>query len=223
MAARVRKVLCDCKIWCIFAGLVTKSKDMKRKIIMFMLVAFAMCGCHNQASKSEKTAIETVENQVPDSNAIVNRVQEIYQAVFKEYNLEDSLRNLDKLEGDGAHAYRYEFSKNYCSSEWDSLLHQIDEIDSLNHQGELGFWEADFWIMGQDWHDLSISDLKVLSATPDKASVQFLLHNLGTTKPVALQLVMEDGLWKIDDFQDVEADMNWKKEMQDYVSQETKK
>ena len=161
---------------------------------MFMLVAFAMCGCHNQASKSEKTAIETVENQVPDSNAIVNRVQEIYQAVFKEYNLEDSLRNLDKLEGDGAHAYRYEFSKNYCSSEWDSLLHQIDEIDSLNHQGE-----------------------------PDKASVQFLLHNLGTTKPVALQLVMEDGLWKIDDFQDVEADMNWKKAMQDYVSQETKK
>lgn len=190
---------------------------------MLMAVAFALFGCQNQAAKNDTTAIETNENQVPDSNAIVNRVQEIYQAVFKEYNLEDSLRNQDILEGQGAHAHRYEFSKNYCSSEWDRLLHQIDEIDSLYHGGELGFWEADFWIMGQDWHELSISDLEVLSATPDQTSVRFQLHNLGGSKPVVLQLIKEDGMWKIDDFLDVDSDMDWKKAMQEYVNQETAK
>lgn len=196
---------------------------MTRRIIMLMAVAFALFGCQNQAAKNDTTAIETNENQVPDSNAIVNRVQEIYQAVFKEYNLEDSLRNQDILEGQGAHAHRYEFSKNYCSSEWDRLLHQIDEIDSLYHGGELGFWEADFWIMGQDWHELSISDLEVLSATPDQTSVRFQLHNLGGSKPVVLQLIKEDGMWKIDDFLDVDSDMDWKKAMQEYVNQETAK
>lgn len=190
---------------------------------MLMAVAFALFGCQNQAAKNDATAIETNENQVPDSNAIVNRVQEIYQAVFKEYNLEDSLRNQDMLEGQGAHAHRYEFSKNYCSSEWDRLLHKIDEIDSLYHGGELGFWEADFWIMGQDWHELSISDLEVLSATPDQTSVRFQLHNLGGSKPVVLQLIKEDGMWKIDDFMDVDSDMDWKKAMQEYVNQETAK
>lgn len=188
---------------------------------MFMLVAFALCGCHNQASKSEKTAIETAENQVSDSNAIVNRVQEIYQAVFKEYNLEDSLRNLDKLEGDGAHAYRYEFSKNYCSTEWDSLLHQIDEIDSLNHQGELGFWDFDYWIMGQDWHKLSISDVKFVERIGPWAEVDLKLHNFDKVTPLSLTMKLEDGTWRIDDFAVLETGAGLKEEMKEYIANET--
>ena len=153
-----------------------------------------------------------------EREALAQRVNEIYTEAFGCYEKMDSLANagVDTLMANGLDA-------KFCTQDWNTLVARVNDWDNQHNEGMMGFFEADYWIMGQDWHDLSISDLKVLSATPDKASVQFLLHNLGTTKPVALQLVMEDGLWKIDDFQDVEADMNWKKAMQDYVSQETKK
>ena len=183
----------------------------------------ALCGCRDQSQGSEKATAETVENQASDAEVVRQRVQEIYSEVFKEYNLEDSLRNLDQLEGLGAYARRGEFCRNYCSQEWNRLVSQIDEIDSLYHVGELGFWEADYWIMGQDWHQLSISDVEVLSVTPSQATVKFNLHNLDNVKPIVLLLVKENDTWKIDDFQDVDNDLDWKRSMQDYVEAETAK
>ena len=77
--------------------------------------------------------------------------------------------------------------------------------------------------MGQDWHNLSISDVKVLSVTPEEATVEFKLHNLDAEYPVSLRLVNEDGNWKIDDFVDVKNDLDWKRSMQEYVTDETAK
>ena len=196
---------------------------MMKKYIFLLVVAFAMCGCHGQAVNNDKVAADAVVNQEADADAVAKRVKEIYQAVFKEYNLEDSLRNLDQLEGLGAYEHRGEFNRNYCSHEWNRLSRLIDEIDSLYHSDELGFWDADYWIMGQDWHNLSISDVEVLSVTPTEASVQFQLHNFDSSKPIGLHMVFEDGVWKIDDFLDVENDVYWKKSMQEYVDEETAK
>ena len=180
-----------------------------------------MCGCHGQAVNNDKVTADAVVNQEADADAVTKRVQEIYQAVFKEYNLEDSLRNLDQLEGLGAYEHRGEFNRNYCSHEWNRLSRLINEIDSLYHSDELGFWDADYWIMGQDWHNLSISDVEVLSVTPTEASVQFQLHNFDSSKPIGLHMVFEDGVWKIDNFLDVKNDMDWKKSMKEYVDEET--
>ena len=194
---------------------------MMKKYIFLLVVAFAMCGCHGQAVNNDKVTADAVVNQEADADAVAKRVQEIYQAVFKEYNLEDSLRNLDQLEGLGAYEHRGEFDRNYCSHEWNRLSRLINEIDSLYHSDELGFWDADYWIMGQDWHNLSISDVEVLSVTPTEASVQFQLHNFDSSKPIGLHMVFEDGVWKIDNFLDVKNDMDWKKSMQEYVDEET--
>ena len=194
---------------------------MTRKYLFLVVTAFALCGCQGQAVNAEKVEAKAVVNQEADAQAVVNRVQEIYNVVFKEYNLEDSLRNLDQLEGLGAYEHRDEFNRNYCSQEWNRLMRQINEIDSMYHSDELGFWDADYWIMAQDWHNLSISDVEVLSVTPTEASVQFNLHNFDSSTPVVLHLVLEDGVWKIDDFLDVDNDLGWKKSMQEYVDQET--
>ena len=194
---------------------------MMKKYIFLLVVAFAMCGCHGQAVNNDKVTADAVVNQEADADAVTKRVQEIYQAVFKEYNLEDSLRNLDQLEGLGAYEHRGEFNRNYCSHEWNRLSRLINEIDSLYHSDELGFWDADYWIMGQDWHNLSISDVEVLSVTPTEASVQFQLHNFDSSKPIGLHMVFEDGVWKIDNFLDVKNDMDWKKSMKEYVDEET--
>lgn len=196
-------------------------KIMTRKYLFLVVTAFALCGCQGQAVNSEKVEAKAVVNQEADAQAVVNRVQEIYNVVFKEYNLEDSLRNLDQLEGLGAYEHRDEFNRNYCSQEWNRLMRQINEIDSMYHSDELGFWDADYWIMAQDWHNLSISDVEVLSVTPTEASVQFNLHNFDSSKPIGLHMVLEDGVWKIDAFLDVENDLDWKKSMQEYVTEET--
>ena len=196
---------------------------MMRTYLFLVVTAFALCGCQGHAVNSEKVETKAVVNQESDAQTVANRVQEIYNVVFKEYNLEDSLRNLDQLEGLGAYGHRGEFNRNYCSREWNRLSRQINEIDSLYHGDELGFWDFDYWIMAQDWHNLSISDVEVLSVTPTEASVQFQLHNFDSSKPIALHMVLEDGVWKIDDFLEVENDLGLKKSMQEYVTEETER
>lgn len=188
-----------------------------------MVMVCALCACHSQSENAGTPNLKDSANQIADAEAVQQRVQEIYSDVFKEYNLEDSLRNLDMLDGPGASARRGDFNRNYCSREWNDLSRQIREIDSLYHADELGFWEADYWIMGQDWHQLSISDIEVLNVSPTEADVKFMLHNLGEAKPVALILVKEDGIWKIDNFKDLNIDMDWKRAMKEYVGQESAK
>ncbi len=193
------------------------------KWIWSMVMVCALCACHSQSENAGAPNVKDSANQIADAEAVQQRVQEIYSDVFKEYNLEDSLRNLDMLDGPGASARRGDFNRNYCSREWNDLSRQIREIDSLYHADELGFWEADYWIMGQDWHQLSISDIEVLNVSPTEADVKFMLHNLGEAKPVALILVKEDGIWKIDNFKDLNVDMDWKRAMKEYVGQESAK
>lgn len=188
-----------------------------------MVMVCALCACHSQSENAGTPNLKDSANQIADAEAVQQRVQEIYSDVFKEYTLEDSLRNLDMLDGPGASARRGDFNRNYCSREWNDLSRQIREIDSLYHADELGFWEADYWIMGQDWHQLSISDIEVLNVSPTEADVKFMLHNLGEAKPVALILVKEDGIWKIDNFKDLNIDMDWKRAMKEYVGQESAK
>ena len=193
------------------------------KWIWSMVMVCALCACHSQSENAGTPYVKDSANQIADAEAVQQRVQEIYSDVFKEYNLEDSLRNLDMLDGPGASARRGDFNRNYCSREWNDLSRQIREIDSLYHVDELGFWEADYRIMGQDWHQLSISDIEVLNVSPTEADVKFMLHNLGEAKPVALILVKEDGIWKIDNFKDLNVDMDWKRAMKEYVGQESAK
>ncbi len=193
------------------------------KWIWSMVMVCALCACHSQSENAGTPNVKDSANQIADAEAVQQRVQEIYSDVFKEYNLEDSLRNLDMLDGPGASAHRGDFNRNYCSREWNDLSRQIREIDSMYHADELGFWEADYWIMGQDWHQLSISDIEVLNVSPTEADVKFMLHNLGEAKPVALILVKEDGIWKIDNFKDLNIDMDWKRAMKEYVGQESAK
>jgi hypothetical protein len=181
-------------------------------LLLPLVLALFACSTHRNGEKAEAVALDTA--------SVINRVNEIYEAVFKEYNAEDSLRNLGELEGSPTWEKREQFNKDYCTRDLNRLFKQIDEIDRLYHSGEMGFIDADYWIMAQDWNELSISDVEVLSLTPIEASVQFNLHNFGDSKPVALRLLMEDGEWKIDDFLDVGADFDMKKSMLEYVKTE---
>ena len=187
------------------------------------VLMLSVASCQVKSGSGAEVETAKTEELQPSKEDVLNRVQEIYDAVFKEYNREDSLRNLDQMVDDAAYEHLEDFNRAYCSREWNQLCEQINEIDSMYHAGELGFWEADYWIMGQDWHNLSISDAKVLSMKDTEATVEFMLHNFDNAKPVTVQLVNEDGVWKIDNFKDADVELDLKSSMLEYVKAETAK
>ena len=70
---------------------------------------------------------------------------------------------------------------------------------------------------------MSVSNLKVTELTVDSATVEMILHNLGTKTPMQLRLIFEDGEWVIDDFINKSGDIfDWKKEMLKYLDEEKK-
>jgi stress response protein SCP2 len=94
-------------------------------------------------------------------------------------------------------------------------------VDSLNQlNGSIDILDVDHWIMGQDWGELSVSDIKVFLLKGDSAAVEFQLHNLGNMINVVLDMVHEDGEWKIDNFTDITNGMDWKATMKRYLEDE---
>lgn len=187
-------------------------------------MAIGACRQHpTQPSRPADKVADTIAVS-SERDQLLERVADIYASVFQVYIYEDSLRNLARLQGSPAWENRRRFNADFCSQEFNDLLRQVDEVDSLYHAGELGFHEADYWIMGQDWgSDLHISDVKVVSINGSEASVALTVHNLGTTQQIQLRLVDENGEWMIDTFIDSEHGLDLKREMEKYVLNETKK
>ncbi len=196
---------------------------MKKLILSLVALVAMLAACQSNGSQQAAESQKTTVSEQLTATEVQNRVRDIYSAVFKVYNEEDSLRNLDIQMENGVFENSDRFNKDYCSKEWNLLLAKVNEIDSLNHEGELGFWEFDYWIMGQDWHNLSISDIEVQNVAENEATVQMKLHNFDSVQTVGLLLVKEDGSWKIDDFKQADGDMDLKRAMQQYIEEETAK
>lgn len=187
---------------------------MRNFILMTAVVALlGACSPHRNVDNSKQGSLDT--------SAVVERVEEIYTTVFNVYNEEDSLRNLDIHMENGVYERRADFEANYCSNEWNTLLKKVNEIDSLYHQNEMGFWDFDYWIMGQDWHKLSISDVKFVEGIGPWAEVDLKLHNFDKVTPLCLVMKLEDGTWRIDDFVDLETGAGLKEDMKKYIANET--
>ena len=170
---------------------------MIKKLFFIVAVTTMMCAC-SKANRVEENSLDTA--------SVVSQVRDIYAAVFKVYNEEDSLSLVLPIEK------KERLNTLYCSTEWNEAFNKVEEIHRLLN----GRWERDYWIMGDRWHNLSISDIKVVSMDEDKAVVEFQLHNSDSAlpvQPVRLIMVKENGIWKIDTIID-QANDDWKREMQ---------
>ena len=170
-----------------------------------MTVAVATLG-----ACSPRAAVEETRDGNLDTISVVQRVDDIYAHVFDLYGkLSEtfdfsSFDNIDSL---------------YCSADWNAWVARVNDFDRRHvDEGMMGFFDADYWVMGQDSQDLSVSDIRVIEMTESTATVEFNLHNCGSISPVRLELVMEDGAWRIDNFIDVKYDLNWKAGMKEYLA-----
>lgn len=189
--------------------------DME-KSIWVILVALLMAGC---GAKSPDTSSETTESQEskPSTSAVapksdgnvLHRVEQIYKEVAAEYAKYNE--DFESMDDDG-------LDDRFCSDEWKGLVAKVVDFDSTNNPDEIGFFDADYWVMGQDFQDLSASDFELVEEKGDQAIVEFKLHNCGSITKVRLEMVRERGDWFIDNFIDLDNAINWKEEMKDYLN-----
>ena len=190
---------------------------MKRCMVMIAM-ALLVIGCGksgkevNKATNGqESTEIEGTTNTSnvdrKSDEYILSRVQSIYADVFAEYNKAAEDETIPQSTPD----------EKYCSDDWNKTLLEITEYDQQNNPDEPGFFDADYWVMGQDFGDLSVSDFQLVEHDGNQAKVKFDLHNFGHVSPIRVDLKFERGDWFIDDFYEIGNEYDWKKEMKDYM------
>jgi len=167
-----------------------------------MAAAALLCACQTREAKhGDSLSADVVEKSV----------YKIYDVVLKQYNESDSRATSEPW---------VNYDRMYCTNDWNYWMEWVKQYDNGKPDGDVGFFEADYWIMGQDWGELSISDVHVTSVVDTAAVVEFKLHNLGNIIPVKLNMAYEDYKWKIDNFIDVANHYDWKSSMQAYINGE---
>lgn len=210
----MNSVLIICFLVGIFAGYIKNKMEitMIRRVLLMAVAAVWLASCSTGAR------VEKVESSTFDTASVVQRVKDIYADVFHHYELMDSpdgMRN--RLTGIKPPAVKF------CTRDWNDWLTRVTSYDAAHvEEGEIGFMEADYWVMGQDWGDLAVSDVRVTAMTDSTATVELNLHNLGSVTALRLNLCHEDGLWKIDNFINVAYDVDWKSNMKEYLSENEK-
>lgn len=169
-----------------------------------MTVAVAVLG-----ACSPRAGVEGTTDGSLDTGSVVQRVNDIYTQVFDLYGKVSATSDLSSLEN---------IDSLYCSDDWNRWIARVDSLNQQN--GVIDILDVDHWIMGQDWGELSVSDIKVFLLKGDSAAVEFQLHNLGNMINVVLDMVHEDGEWKIDNFTDITNGMDWKATMKRYLEDE---
>ena len=157
---------------------------------------------------TETVAEETVSS--PTEPAVIeNRVKAIYESVALAYpDVPDLTPSNDSLD------------LAYCSMEWQTLVEMINAKDADDASSEK-FFDSDYWIMGQDYQNISATDIKAEVKDNTHADATLNLHNCGKTTKVRLEMVFERGEWFIANFIDEKNHIDWKQKMLKHL--ETKK
>ncbi len=183
-------------------------------VAILALMTLVACKKESQQPVTSVSVVNTrVEPSAPSTEKktpsyLEQRVNTIYSKVFAEYNQANELEEIGNIP---------EPDSLYCSKDWNSWVNKVREYDSENNTDEIGFFEADYWVMGQDFGNLSVSDVKTVSLNDRIGVVELKIHNFDDVIPVRLDMVFEKDEWMIDDFIDMDHNLDWKKEMKEYM------
>ena len=179
---------------------------MKKLMTIALCVSFLVCGCKGKTQSSEPVSsavpASTEVASVPNEQQVRNFVKDMYEKIAQIVQSENFPQNTD-------------FNKMFGSADWNATVKAVNEHDA--QLDEMGFFEADPWVMGQDAGDLEATDLDVERTDDSSASVVLNLHNLGSVTRVRLLLVKDAGNWRVDDLVDLTHGFDWKAEMKAYL------
>lgn len=179
--------------------------------IMGLLMAVSYCQAEPWNFMFQKDKIEAAvdaESQKPETE-LIGHIQAIYADVRRNYPADHSAPPKHAIDLDDS----------YCSTDWNRMVESVIEKDAKNKKG-IGFFDADYWIMGQDWGDLTPVNIQVTMQDDSHAVVTFEMDDTGSgMKQVQLDMVNEQGQWRIDNFIDRKNDLDWKQNMREYLAQ----
>ena len=152
------------------------------------------------------TAYGATDDAAQTAAQVKQRVEAIYKEAYAAYTNNDEDAPFPDL------------NSQFCSQDWNATVNAVLEIDKKNPD-EMGFFDADYWVMGQDAADkIHIKDVKVVDVSNTKATVEMTIANF---EPVSatLEMVFERGNWYIDNFIDRSMDIDWKDNMKEYIKE----
>lgn len=172
---------------------------------------------HHQETEDEPIVEQASIMSTPDSvksemalqlerKALLERVRAMYTLVKHEcIYLGGSVDN-DMLD------------KSFCSKSWNKLLMAVR---SKEHNTGTLFFEVNKWTMTYDSDLVSFDEFEVqdlnMDANEMTATVNFTVYASDTYTPARIELVYEDGNWKIDNFYHLKYGLNLRSQMWDYL------
>lgn len=146
--------------------------------IISMIIA---CSSNNKADKHSEAYLS-------------ERVTAIYDDVFGVYNENNTANGLSVIS-------QRNFEKDYCSKDFNDVLKQVEDYDKEHaEEDDLGYYESDYWIQGQDWSNLSMKIESISELKENSAKVRVIITNFGEDELVELPMVFERDDWYIDNF-----------------------
>lgn len=176
----------------------SQSKFVLPIVVGLLVLALAGGGWwYYKSSYSLKKGNVTIADNATSTDSIVS-VDANSKEYIKNY-LDDILPKAIKMKEQQA-------VKKYFTKEFADLYREVEVYDSIESaDGDIGFWDSDFWTGGQDGELASIKVLEISDLTQDKATalVQYVIKfgDYDESKiSHSLYLAFENGNWLIDDF-----------------------
>ncbi len=187
------------------------------KLALALMLAVFLAACTNRDKDASKTVVNTtaranvLSSQEDNTDAGAKQaLKAIYSDVFSWYaKAEKDISILNKMP---------DFNAKYMSANYRNVLRQVTAKDKdCEEEGMVGFFDYDHWVCGQDFQNLSMDILNMSQPNADTRRFEVDITNLGLKKRIGIDLVYENGQWKIDDFRTDGS--SEKVRMQEYVDE----
>ena len=137
---------------------------------------------------------------------VLDRVQTIYSLIKQECTYLGGSTDSDLLD------------KSFCSKSWNQLLMAVRRQEYLTNTL---FFEVNHWTMSHDTDLVSFEEFEVtnlaFSDGEKRAQVDFTVYEDKNYTPARIELVYEDGQWKIDNFYHLKYMFNMRERMWEYL------
>jgi hypothetical protein len=142
-----------------------------------------------------------------EREAVLERVRTIYRVVKQECMYMGGSVDSDLLD------------LSFCSKSWNKLLMAVR---SKEHNTGTLFFEVNKWTMAYesglvDFDEFEVSDLTISPDNERTATVTFMVYDSDSYTPARIELVYEDGNWKIDNFYHLKYMLNMRLMMSQYL------
>ena len=153
------------------------------------------------------TLVNSEVSDMVQRGAVMERVQTIYSLVKQECSYMGGSTDSDLLD------------KAFCSESWNQLLMAVRRQEYLTNTL---FFEVNHWTMSHDTDLVSFEEFEVRNLVftdeEKRAQVDFTVYEENSSYiPARIELVYEDGQWKIDNFYHLKYMFNLRERMWEYL------